>query len=113
MWVYVAFIFIGVTKTHMPERSKVMKKTFTRKGFGRIFVDKPENIETVKQIIHGIDEFEYDYMPDDFIAVFEEYPKLVYTHKFDELDINKLTAMCFKRGIYIFCCDNGFDEFIV
>lgn len=86
-----------------------MKRSFTRKGYGRIFVDKEENIEFVKNMIREIDEYEFDYLPDNFIAPFSEYPTLGYVHKFDDIDINLLTAKCFKEGVYVFCCDNGMN----
>lgn len=88
-------------------------RTFTRKGYGRIYVDKSENIEALKQIIKEMDEFEFHYMPKDFIAPFSEYPNIIYTHKFDALDINKLTAKCWKAGIYLFCLDNWQSEYIL
>jgi len=79
---------------------------FTRKGYGRIFVMNKVEIPIVDEIIKEMDEFEHEYLPDDFIASFSEYPKLKYTGKFDSLDIDKLTAICWKRGIPIFCCDS-------
>lgn len=87
---------------------------FTTKGYGRIYVDKEENIEKVKNIIKLIDEYEYDgYFPKDLVALFSEYPKVVYTHKFDAIDLNELTARCWENGIYVFCLDNGHYECIV
>lgn len=84
--------------------------TFTRKGYGRIYTSKPEDTEKVLEIIREIDEFESGYLPSGFIAPFSEYPKLLYTHKFCDLDINKLTAVCWSRGIFIWCLDNGHNE---
>lgn len=86
--------------------------TFTRKGYGRIYVDKPENIKNVKQIIKEMDEFEYEYLPDSLIAPFSDYPNLCYTYKFDSIDLNLLTANCWKKGIYIFCLENGNSEYL-
>lgn len=94
---------------------KVKKKSmnqFTRKGFGRIYVDDAANIVLVKEKIKELDEFEYNYLPDDFIVPFSEYPKLKYTGKFDALNYDKLTAECWKQGIYIFCLDNGGMDWI-
>jgi hypothetical protein len=89
-----------------------MMNTFTRKGYGRIYVDKAENIDRVKAIIKELDEFELSYLPEKFIATFDEYPQLAYTHKFCDMDINKLTAMCWTHGIHIWCCDNGYQEYV-
>lgn len=77
--------------------------TFDTKSYGRIYVDKESSIKKVKEIIKQIDEFEYEYLPDNFIAVFDEYPKLVFTGKFDDLDIVNLTRVCFQMGVFIFC----------
>ena len=83
-----------------------MKQTFTYKGIGRIYIDKEENIEKVKEEIMEMDEFEYDYLPTAFIALFDYYPVTVFVGKF-EIDINELTARCWKKGIHIFCYDAG------
>ena len=87
-------------------------KTFTRKGYGRIYVDLPTNVQIVEDIIYAMDAFEFEYLPDNFVVPFREYPIVVYTHKFDALDINQLTAHCWKRGIHIFCFDNGVESFV-
>lgn len=77
---------------------------FERKGYGRIFVQKEEDIQKVKDIIKEMDEFEYEYLPENLIAVFSpENMDAVYTHKFDDLDTNELTRKCWERGIYMFC----------
>ena len=85
---------------------------FTRKGYGRIYVMDASQIELVKGIIKKMDEFEYGYLPDKLIAPFSEYPRLEYTHKFDSLSLNDLTAICLSKGIVIFCLDNGRGEYI-
>lgn len=78
--------------------------TFDRKGYGRIFVQKEEDIQKVKEIIKEMNDFEYDYLPVDLIAVFSpENMEAVYTHKFDDLDTNELTRKCWERGVYMFC----------
>ena len=78
--------------------------TFGRKDYGRIFVQKEEDIQKVKDIIKEMDEFEYEYLPEKLIAVFSpENMEAVYTHKFDALDTNELTRKCWERGIYMFC----------
>lgn len=76
---------------------------FSRKGYGRIFVEKEEDINKVKDIIKEIDEYEFSYLPDGFIAVFNENNMhAVYTHKFCDLDIQLLCRVCWERGIHMF-----------
>ena len=98
-----------------------MYNTFPRKAYGRIFVEKPEDVEKVKSIIKQMDEFEYEYLPDDFIVPFsvetasiggkQEYVmRLQYTHKFDNLDLNELQFRCWAFGIKVFCCMQGGTE---
>ena len=92
--------------------------TFPRKGYGVIFVEKEEDIPKVKEIIKKMDEFEYSYLPEKLIQVFnpnirtfpKENPKdylwldLNHTFKFDSLDLNELQFRCWAAGIKIFCC---------
>lgn len=99
--------------------------TFERKGYGRIFVEKEEDIDKVKDIIRMMDEFEYDYLPSKLITVFnpnnktfpKENPKdhlwldMEYTHKFDSLNLNELQFRCWAEGIKIFCCIGGSQEY--
>lgn len=87
-------------------------RNFTRKGYGRIYVANAEDCLRVEGIMESMDEFEYQYLPQGFIAPFSAYPELVYTGKFDGLDLNKFTAECFRQGIYIWCCDNGTQEYL-
>ena len=47
-----------------------MSNTFPRKAYGRIFVEKEEDIDKVKEIIRKMDEFEYEYLTNDLITVF-------------------------------------------
>lgn len=83
--------------------NKGHKMTLDRKGYGRIFVEKEGDIQKVKDVIKEMDEYEFDYLPDDLIAVFsEENMKSVYTHKFCDLDIQLLTRVCWERGIKMF-----------
>lgn len=83
--------------------NKGRKMTLDRKGYGRIFVEKETDIQKVKDIIKEMDEFEFDYLPDDLITVFsEDNMKAVYTHKFSDLDTQLLTRVCWGRGIKMF-----------
>ena len=86
-------------------------RTLQRKGFGRIYVENEGDIHLVEEIIQKMDEFEYDYLPKDMIAPFSEYPSVIYTHKFDSLDVDALTAICWKKGIHIWVFDTVHDEY--
>lgn len=86
--------------------------TLTRKGYARIYVEKPEDVVRVKDIIQELDAFEFEYLPEKLVAPFAEYPVLAYTHKFDGLCMNRLTAICWQRGIHIWTCDNGTNEWM-
>lgn len=83
---------------------------FPHKGYGRIYVEKEEDIQKVKDIIKEIDEFEYEYIPRDLIAVFKDKIVTTYTHKFSDLDISVLMEKCWQRGIKMFCVDGGNDH---
>lgn len=76
--------------------------TMPRKDYGRILVQKEEDIAKVDAIIKEMDEFEYDYMPKDFICVFEkDNVETIYTHKFDSLDLIELQLRCWEQNIPI------------
>lgn len=81
---------------------------FPRKGYGRIYVEKQEDVQKVKDIIKNMDEFEYDYLPDNLIAVFEGKIETVYTHKFCDLDIGLLMEKCWQNGIKMFCVEGRY-----
>ena len=102
-----------------------MANEFPRKGYGRIFVEKEEDITKVREIIRKMDEFEYGYLSEDLIKVFDpniktfpaEKPKdhlwlsLAYTHKFDSLNLNELQFRCWAAGIKIFCCKDSHEDY--
>lgn len=82
-----------------------------RKGFSRIYTDKQENIDKIKEIIRIMDEFEYDYLPDDLISVFDGKIEYVYNGKFFEIDMKELVARCESRGIFVFyVIDDKFEH---
>lgn len=86
-------------------------RTFTHKGYGRIYVEDAESIEKVKSVIRQIDEYEYTYMPGELITLYSEYPNVRYVHKFSDLDLDELTATCWNLGIKIWIFDSGHNEF--
>lgn len=99
--------------------------TFPRKTYGRIFVEKEEDIPKVKEIIRKMDEYEYTYLPEGLIKVFNpdirtfpnDNPKdhlwldSYYTGKFDSLNLNELQVRCWADGIKIFCCMTGSSDY--
>jgi hypothetical protein len=85
---------------------------FPYKKYGRIFVEKAEDVDKVKDVIKELDEYEFEYLPNDFIGVFNpDRLYTVYTHKFDDLDTNVLTKECWKRGIKMFCWFGSIDSY--
>lgn len=78
---------------------------FAYKTYGRIFVQKEEDIALVKAIMQDLDEFEYEYLPSDLITVWTPNSGMVYLHKF-EMDKIALTEKCIMAGIWIWCVDN-------
>lgn len=82
-----------------------MNNTLSKKNYAAIYVNKPEDVKKVEAIIEEMDPFEYDYLPEGLVKPFSEYPKTTYTHKFDALDMNALTALCWSRGIFIWVFD--------
>ena len=86
--------------------------TPTRKGYGRLYCENPEHIPVIKEVMRQLSLFEFDYMPDGFIAPFSEYPDLVYLGKFDEMDMNAVVAQCWRLGARVWYCDNGHEEYM-
>jgi hypothetical protein len=88
----------------MPDEHTNFSMMFPRKGYGRIYVAKEEDIEKVKNIIREIDKYEFEYyFPRDLIAVFDGKIESEYTHKFCDLDMTKVLEKAWQQGIYCFC----------
>jgi len=86
-------------------------RTLTRKGYGRIYCEAERQIQIVADTIRAMDAFEFEYLPNDFIATFAAYPAVVYIGKFDALDVDALTAICWKNGIHIWVYDSGNEAY--
>jgi hypothetical protein len=82
----------------------------SRKTYGRIYVAKPEDVQVVKDTIKEVDGFEYEYMPEDVVAVFGTDDELVYLHKF-EIDANALAKACMEKGVWIWIVDGVRDSY--
>lgn len=64
---------------------------FDYKGYGRIFVSCPEDIQIVKNKISEIDSFEYEYLPANLITVWDyNIDEVKFVGKFDQIDIDGL-----------------------
>jgi hypothetical protein len=89
------------------------KPELTRKGESRCFVFHEDDIPKVEVIIDEMDSFEYDYMPENWITVWnKENPRrndLVYNGKFD-IDIIELIDRCGQAGIGILIRSTNLDE---
>ena len=85
---------------------------FTRKGYGRIYVQERADIDRVSGIIFEMDEFEHGYLPPELITTFTNYPAVTFVHKFADLDLDALAATCWARGIPILIVDNGMREYM-
>lgn len=74
--------------------------TFEYKGYGRIFVENEKDIQIVKNKIKELDNFEYEYLPDDLIIVWRgDLDDITYCYKFDKLDIDNLCRELFNCGV--------------
>ena len=92
-----------------------------RKSYGRIFVQKEEDIKKVLDVIAEFFPYEMGYLGKDVIAVWKgykliefegrvsKYVELVYTHKF-EPDADTLVAECMGRGVWIVVISGERDE---
>ena len=84
--------------------------TLTHKGYSRIYCETEADIAKVREVVKELDEYEYGYMPSNLVTVYTNYPSVVYTGKFSDLDMNALTAECWKRGIKIWVNDTGHNR---
>ena len=99
-----------------------LEMTFNRKGYGRIFVEKEEDVQKVEDIMKEIDEYEFNgYYPtgnymggnnERLVTVFsEENYKSVYVGKFDEMDISKVLKKAWEQGIHCFAVFGKCNQF--
>lgn len=88
-----------------------MTRTFQYKGYGRIYVTTADHIELVHLILKEIDEYEYNYLTDGLVTTFDMYPHVVYTGKYNVVDLDQVTANCFAHGIPVWCYNAGHQEY--
>ena len=95
---------------------------FSRKGYGRIFVEKEEDVEKVENIIKEIDEheFEWYYPTGEYMggnnerlvtAYSKENYKSIYVGKFDDMDISQVLNKAWEQGIHCFVVFGKCNEF--
>jgi hypothetical protein len=85
-----------------------------RKGESRCFVFRQEDIQKVIDIVEEIDAFEFDYMPNNWVAVWDysksnTCPHMVYNGKFD-INVPKLIDECGKKGVGIVIKSTSIDD---
>jgi len=85
-------------------------RTLSRKGYGRIYVQDQAQIEQVRNIIQEMSPYEFGYLPDNLITTIDQFPEVVYTHKFCDLCMDHLTILCWDAGIPIFVYSTGSIE---
>ena len=85
-------------------------RTLTHKGYSRLYVEYAPHIKDVLCILQELDPFEFDYMPDAWVTHCQDYPHVVYTGKFSDLDMNLLTIACWRQGMPVWVFDAGHIE---
>lgn len=93
--------------------------TFDRKGYGRIFVEKEEDVVKVEEIIKETDSDEYRYLPtgdgwvnERLVTTFsEENFNSIYVGKFDDMDIGQVLKKAWSQGIHCFAVFGKVNEF--
>lgn len=95
---------------------------FSHKGYGRIFVEKEEDISKVEDIIKEIDEDEFNfYYPtgeymggnkERLVTTFSKNNyKSIYIGKFDDIDIGQVLKKAWEQGIHCFAIFGKVNEF--
>lgn len=101
-------------------RNDYMK--FPRKGYGRIFVEKEEDIQAIEDIMKEIDpeEFEGYYPIGDYLGghnrrlvttFSEESFKSIYVGKFDDMDMTQVLKKAWDKGIHCFVVFGQCNEY--
>lgn len=86
-------------------------KKLHRKGYSRLYCENRIDIPNIRGLLKEFDQFEFEYMPEKWITTSDEYPKVVYTGKFDDLDIDEFTAFCWKNGFRVWIFDAGEEDY--
>lgn len=86
------------------------KRTLTRKGHSRLYVEHAADTDKVLLLIKEKDEFEFGYLPEGWVAEADTYPHTVYTGKFDDMDMDELVAELWALGVKCWVYDAGWDR---
>lgn len=85
---------------------------FDYKQKGRIFVEKSEDVEVVRNLLHelvGDDEFRY--CPKNLVVVFDKFMGTTYVGKFAPEDLRTLLDKTLEMGVRCFVlAENHSDE---
>jgi len=86
-----------------------------KKGYGRIYVmTKPgtglADIQRVKDIVAALDNFEWSYYVEGFIAPWEGRVELIYSHKFEPC-MDAITLACWCEGVAVWCISQHNEDF--
>lgn len=95
---------------------------FERKGYGRIFVEKEEDIQAIEDIMKECDpeEFEWYYPTGNYLGgnnkrlvttFSEDNFKSIYVGKFDDMDMTKVLKKAWDKGIHCFAVFGKCNEF--
>ncbi len=73
------------------------------KTIGSIYVKEESHIEPVRKIISEVDPFEFEYISDNSVMVFDENQLMEYNHKFEltKQSLLKVKEKCNKMDIDI------------
>jgi hypothetical protein len=87
------------------------KPSLVFKGNSRCYVFEESHIKEVEAIIKEISEFEFGYMPENWVTLFTPSynDDLVYNGKFD-IDVIELKIACAKKQIAIHILSTNIDD---
>lgn len=96
--------------------------TFDRKGYGRIFVEKEEDVAALENIMKEIDSYEFDgYYPtgnylggcgERLVTTFSDKNfHSIYVGKFNDMDMTQVLKKAWDKGIRCFAVFGKCNEF--
>lgn len=98
------------------------KMLFNRKGYGRIFVEKEDDVTALENIMREIDPYEFDgYYPTGnysggsgqrLVTTFSDKNfHSIYVGKFDDMDMTQVLKAAWDKGIHCFAVFGKCNEF--